>query len=109
MTQLTAGRHRRIDSLLADGAPVLHGGTAGRWLLSRTIAVKEKAMSALLNKMCAALVALLLLTSAGIVTAGFVLWPADAAQSEARTWIRHGDSCRYVPLSEALNALPCQQ
>jgi hypothetical protein len=73
------------------------------------MAVKEKAMSALVNKMCAALTALLLLASAGMVTAGFVLWPADAAQSEARTWIRDGDSCRYVPVSEALNALPCQQ
>ena len=41
--------------------------------------------------------------------AGLALWPADAAQSEARTWIRDGDSdCRYVPVSEALNARPCQ-
>jgi hypothetical protein len=109
MTQLTAGRHRRFDSLLADGAPLLRDGMAGGWLLSRTLAVKEKVMSALLNKMGAALLALLILTGTGLVTAGFVLWPADAAQPEGRAWIRHGDSCRYVPLSEALNALPCQQ
>jgi hypothetical protein len=70
----------------------------------------EKAMSGLINKMRAAVLALLVLAGAAAsVTAGLALWPADAAQSEARTWIRYGENgCRYVPLSEALNALPCQ-
>jgi hypothetical protein len=72
---------------------------------------EEKAMSASINRMRAtAAVAMLVLLGALVTTAGLALWPADAAQSEARTWIRHGDSgCRYVPMSEALNALPCQQ
>jgi hypothetical protein len=51
--------------------------------------------------------AILATTAAGI--AGVALWPADAAQSEARVWIRNGESgCRYVPASEAVGALPCQ-
>jgi hypothetical protein len=66
-------------------------------------------MSALINRMRAGMLVLLVLTGgvAG-VTAALALWPADAAQAEARTWIRDGDRCRYVPVSEALNALPCQ-
>jgi hypothetical protein len=66
-------------------------------------------MSALISKMRAGVLALLVLTGAAAgVTAGLALWPADAAQAEARTWIRDGDRCRYVPVSEAVNALPCQ-
>jgi len=66
-------------------------------------------MSASINRMRTAALALLLLTGTAVTTTGLALWPADAAQSEARTWIRDGDSdCRYVPVSEALNARPCQ-
>jgi hypothetical protein len=66
-------------------------------------------MSGSINRMRAGALALFVLTGAAATLAGLALWPADAAQSEARTWIRHGESgCRYVPLSEAQGALPCQ-
>ena len=65
-------------------------------------------MSAVINGMRAGALALIVLTGAAAALAGLALWPADAAQSEARTWIRDGDRCRYVPVSEAANALPCQ-
>ena len=65
-------------------------------------------MCGMIDGMRAGALALILLTGAGASLAGLALWPADAAQSEARTWIREGDRCRYVPVSEAVNALPCQ-
>ena len=66
-------------------------------------------MSALVTKLRTLALALIVLTGTAAATVGLALWPADAAQSEARTWIRHGESgCRYVPLSEAEGALPCQ-
>ena len=65
-------------------------------------------MSGLINGMRAGALALIVLTGATATLAGLALWPADAAQSEARTWIRDGDRCRYVPVSEAANALRCQ-
>ena len=66
-------------------------------------------MSALVTKLRTLALALIVLTGTAAATAGLALWPADAAQSAARTWIRHGESGgRYVPLSEAEGALPCQ-
>jgi len=65
-------------------------------------------MSGLINGMRAGALALIVLSGAAAAMAGLALWPADAAQSEARTWIRDGDRCRYVPVSETVNALPCQ-
>jgi len=66
-------------------------------------------MFRLINGMRAGTLALIVLTGATATLAGLALWPADAAQSEARTWIRDGaGGCRYVPVSEAVNALPCQ-
>ena len=65
-------------------------------------------MSGSIDRMRAGALALLVLTGAAASLAGLALWPADAAQSEARTWIRDGDRCRYVPVSETVNALPCQ-
>jgi hypothetical protein len=65
-------------------------------------------MSGSIDRIRAGALALLVLTGAAASLAGLALWPADAAQSEARTWIREGDRCRYVPLSEAEGALPCQ-
>ena len=65
-------------------------------------------MPGLINGMRAGALALIVLTGATVTLAGLALWPADAAQSEARTWIRDGDRCRYVPVSETVNALPCQ-
>ena len=66
-------------------------------------------MCGLSNRMRAGALALIVLSGAAATFAGLALWPADAAQSETRTWIRHGESgCRYVPVSEAVNALPCQ-
>lgn len=48
----------------------------------------------------------------GTVAAGtgsIALWQADAAQSERRVWIRDGaQGCRYVPVSQAVAAEPCQ-
>jgi hypothetical protein len=45
-------------------------------------------------------------TAAGLAAVAF--WPADAAQSEARVWIRNGEiGCSYVPASEAVGALRC--
>ena len=77
--------------------------------LSRTIAVKEdEALCGWINGMRAGALALIVLSCASATLAGRALWPADAAQSEARTWIRDGDRCRYVPLSEAVDARPCQ-
>jgi hypothetical protein len=69
----------------------------------------EKVMSALIDKMRAVALAVLVLTGSAAGMAALALWPADAAQSEARVWIRHGEAgCRYVPVSEAAGALPCQ-
>jgi hypothetical protein len=66
-------------------------------------------MPRLINRMRAVALTLLVLTGAAGALAGLALWPADAAQSETRTWIRNGDGgCRYVPVSEAVGALPCQ-
>jgi hypothetical protein len=65
-------------------------------------------MCGLSNRMRAAALALIVLTGATAALAGLALWPADAAQSETRTWIRDGDRCRYVPVSEAEGAAPCQ-
>ena len=51
--------------------------------------------------------AVVVISAAGM--SGVALWPADAAQSETRVWIRNGDSgCRYVPANEAAGARPCQ-
>jgi hypothetical protein len=66
-------------------------------------------MSALMDCMRAGMLTLAILTTTAAGIAGVALWPADAAQSEARVWIRGGESgCRYVPASEAAGALPCQ-
>ena len=65
-------------------------------------------MPGLINGMRAGALALIVVTGAAATLAGLALWPADAAQSETRTWIRDGDRCRYVPVSEAQDALPCQ-
>jgi hypothetical protein len=65
-------------------------------------------MSGSINRMRAGALALFVLTGAAATLAGLALWPADAAPSEARTWIRDGDRCRYVPVSGAEGALPCQ-
>jgi len=65
-------------------------------------------MAALMDCMRAGLLTLAIVVATAASLAGVALWPADAAQSEARTWIRDGDSCRYVPVSEAVSALPCQ-
>ena len=65
-------------------------------------------MAALMDCMRAGMLTLAIVMAAAAGVAAVALWPADAAQSEARTWIRDGDSCRYVPVSEAVNALPCQ-
>lgn len=101
-----------IPTMAADSFATAPGAAADGPPLSRTSMVKETetAMSALIDKMRAGVLALLVLTGAAAsVTAGLALWPADAAQSEVRVWIRHGESsCRYVPLSEAVGALPCQ-
>jgi hypothetical protein len=98
--------------VVAENARSARDGVAAEPLLSRTITVKdeeEKAMPALINRMRAVALALLVLTGAAGALAGLALWPADAAQSETRTWIRNGDGgCRYVPVSEAVGALPCQ-
>jgi hypothetical protein len=66
-------------------------------------------MSALMDWMRVGMLTLAILVTAAAGIAGVALWPADAAQSEARVWIRTGESgCRYVPASEAIGALPCQ-
>jgi hypothetical protein len=66
-------------------------------------------MSRLMDCMRAGALTLAILVTAAAGVAGVALWPADAAQAEARVWIRNGESgCRYVPASEATGALPCQ-
>ena len=66
-------------------------------------------MSALMTCMRAGMLTLAILAAAAGGIAGIALWPADAAQSEARVWIRNGEGvCRYVPASEGAGALPCQ-
>jgi len=66
-------------------------------------------MSVLMDCMRAGLLTLAIVATAAAGIAGVALWPADAAQSEARVWIRNGEiGCRYVPTSEAAGALPCQ-
>jgi hypothetical protein len=66
-------------------------------------------MSELMNCMRAGLLTLAILATTAAGLAGIALWPADAAQSEARVWIRNGEiGCSYVPASEAAGALPCQ-
>jgi hypothetical protein len=66
-------------------------------------------MSALMDWMRVGMLTLAILVTAAAGIAGVALWPADAAQAEARVWIRTGESgCRYVPASEAAGALPCQ-
>lgn len=66
-------------------------------------------MSALMDCVRAGMLTLAILTTSAAGIAGVALWPADAAQSEARVWIRSGESgCRYVPASEAVGTLPCQ-
>ncbi|HSA82448.1 MAG TPA: hypothetical protein VLE23_16645 [Geminicoccaceae bacterium] len=66
-------------------------------------------MSALMDCVRAGMLTLAILATTAAGLAGVALWPADAAHSEARVWIRSGESgCRYVPASEAAGALPCQ-
>ena len=66
-------------------------------------------MAALMDCMRAGMLTLAILATAAAGMAAVALWPADAAQSEARVWIRNGEGgCRYVPASEAAGALPCQ-
>jgi hypothetical protein len=66
-------------------------------------------MSALMDCMRAGLLTLAIVATAAAGIAGVALWPADAAQSEARVWIRNGEiGCSYVPASEAVGELPCQ-
>jgi hypothetical protein len=66
-------------------------------------------MSALIDCMRAGILTLAIVATTAVAMAGVAFWPADAAQSEARVWVRNGDSgCRYVPASEAMDAQPCQ-
>ena len=66
-------------------------------------------MSALIECVRAGMLTLAIVATTAAGMTGVALWPADAAQSEARVWIRSGESgCRYVPASEAVGALPCQ-
>lgn len=36
------------------------------------------------------------------------LWPSRAEVSEARVWVRSGESCQYVPATEVGERVACQ-
>ena len=66
-------------------------------------------MATIIDCVRACILAVAILGTAVAGSAGVALWQAAAAQPEARTWIRSGaEGCRYVPVSEAIDALPCQ-
>jgi hypothetical protein len=66
-------------------------------------------MSTMMDFVRAGMLTLVIVATTAAGLAGLAFWPADAAQSEARVWIRNGEiGCSYVPASEAAGALPCQ-
>ena len=66
-------------------------------------------MSGMIDCVRAGMLTLAIVAATAAGLAGVALWPADAAQSEARVWIRNGEiGCSYVPASEAAGAPPCQ-
>jgi hypothetical protein len=66
-------------------------------------------MSALIDCMRAGVLTVAIVATVALGTLGIAFWQADAAQSEAQTWIRGGAAgCRLVPVSQAINAEPCQ-
>jgi hypothetical protein len=66
-------------------------------------------MSALIEYVRAGILTIAILGTVAAGTMTIAFWQADAAQSEARVWIRDGaQSCRHVPISQALGAEPCQ-
>ncbi len=66
-------------------------------------------MSALIEYVRAGILTIAILGSVAAGTVSIAFWQADAAQSEARVWIRDGvQHCRSVPVSQAIGAEPCQ-
>ncbi len=66
-------------------------------------------MSTMIDYIRAGALTTAILVTVGIGTLGIGYWQADAAQSEARIWIRDGGhGCRHVPVSQAISAEPCQ-
>jgi hypothetical protein len=66
-------------------------------------------MSALIDCIRAGILTIAIVAAVAIGTLGIAFWQADAAQSEAQTWIRAGAmGCRLVPVSQATGAEPCQ-
>lgn len=66
-------------------------------------------MSALIDSIRACVLTIAVLGTVAVGSASLALWQADAAQPEARMWIRDGgQGCRHVPVSEAIGARPCQ-
>ncbi len=66
-------------------------------------------MAALIDYVRAGILTFAILGSVAAGTMTIAFWQADAAQSEARIWIRDGgQGCRHVPVSQAIGAEPCQ-
>jgi hypothetical protein len=66
-------------------------------------------MSALIDCIRAGVLTVAVVATIAIGTLGVAFWQADAAQSEPQIWIRVGATgCRLVPISQAINAEPCQ-
>jgi hypothetical protein len=66
-------------------------------------------MAALMDCIRAGILTIAILATVAGGTMTIAYWQVDAAQSEARTWIRAGaEGCRLVPVSQANGAEPCQ-
>jgi hypothetical protein len=66
-------------------------------------------MATLIDYVRAGILTIAILGSVAAGTVSIAFWQAEAAQSEARVWIRDGaQGCRHVPISQAIGAEPCQ-
>jgi hypothetical protein len=66
-------------------------------------------MAALIDYVRAGVLTIAILGTVAAGTVGIAFWQADAAQPEARAWVRDGaEGCRLVPVSQAIGAEPCQ-
>ncbi len=66
-------------------------------------------MSALIDCIRAGVLTVAIVATVALGTLGIAFWQAAAAQPEAQTWIRAATAgCRLVPVSQALDAEPCQ-
>ncbi|MGH6945173.1 MAG: hypothetical protein ACREH6_13255 [Geminicoccaceae bacterium] len=65
-------------------------------------------MSAFVDYVRACILTVAIVATVAVGTAGVALWQAHADQPGERVWIKSSEhGCRHVPVSQAIDALPC--